>query len=128
ATAFRSEPNIHRAMRSQSATLPPQKVAHCFVSSCEFLHTSTRSRSSLTLTWRTARSGTFRRYRAWRSSPSLVNAPFETRSDRSRVVVAGDEPVIAVLLSCTQADLEPLWALAKHSQQRFRLSFVQLAL
>ena len=51
--------------------------------------------------------GTLRRYRALRRSPSRTNAPLATRSTRSRVVVAGDAPVMVLYFPAVSPPRNP---------------------
>jgi len=57
--------------------------------------------------------------------PSRTNAPFATRSARSRVVVAGEAPVI-VLYFPAVSRLGTLRAFPEHAQECFFLPLIEL--
>jgi hypothetical protein len=69
-------------------------------------HSSTNSPCSVSEIRGTGRGGTLNLYRAWRRSPSLINALFSVRSAKSRVVVAGDAPVIELYLPAVSPPLK----------------------
>jgi len=74
---------------------------------------------------RTGRVAMTSAYRAYLRSPVLINAPLSVRSARSRVVVAGDAPLVVLYLPALSPPLKPLGP-PEHAQQRLLLPVIEL--